>query len=84
MNSGTHPSMSTMTSTEPCPKKAQLLFLYGEAAAAHASAVTHLRQQLSVMSPGQYDATYRKVELLRMDSRMAQEQLDLHVHQHKC
>ena len=67
-----------------CPQKTRLLDAYQEAVSAHSNALMELRRNIGVMTRKEYEETYRNVELLRMNARMAQEALDIHVAEHEC
>ena len=77
---GTNTGMKPNT----CPQKTRLLDAYQEAVSAHSNALMELRRNMGVMTKKEYEETYRNVELLRMNARMAQEALDIHVAEHEC
>ena len=67
-----------------CQDKILLLNTYQEAAAAYSEELTRLRADMGTLSREDYENAYRHCELMRMDARMAQERLDLHVENHGC
>jgi hypothetical protein len=75
-----------MTAPTPsvCRQKLALLNAYEEAARLYSEGLTRIKSQIAILPQTEYDAAYRSVEILRMDARIAQENLDQHVSSHGC
>jgi hypothetical protein len=70
--------------TAICTKKTALLDAYVDSVKRYAAALTLLRDHAKMISAEDYRVSYKRVDDLHMDARMAQEELDIHVLSHGC
>ena len=67
-----------------CEEKRRLLEAYQQVTERYSAAVTQLNRKMGTLSKADYDAIYRKTELLHADVTRSQGELNSHVTAHRC
>ena len=67
-----------------CGEKRRLLEAYQEVTERYSAAVTELERSMGTASKAEYDALYRRTEMLHADVTRAQGELNSHVMEHHC
>ena len=67
-----------------CQDKQRLFDAYAMAAKIFSDSLAQVQSTINIISPQEYDAIYKRIDGFLMDTRMAREELELHVLRHRC